>query len=446
MESTNTEVVPYWVRLPGLRNDKGVAVDLELKAWLHGAHSLHWELRRIYDGLNLVSRSNRYLHAWLWERKLLLESEFAQLGLRWEDHHRCSHKAERARKRKDKDDNSSIHEEFTVTTLGLLLFLQIMAVSLRNPQQKLAAQTILTNMFDRMGSHMSVQTALGAITQEQSLLCPSRLCGKVACVHLESMRAIDEQGNLVNGSIGIGWKSIMSLLPVCPAMKKGVSAVLAQLADQLVIGVLESSYTSDPLQGSRVSVNHPEVHLKRRRADEDYKEAVVTKVVTQGRAASGRAYVRAVEGPDACSKVSLWEDQHSTRYLLSGWAMPEHVSYSVAIDASRLGKPAEETLVAFAYARDCSAGVWLPPQVSNLTAFLSLTHPFQKESAICSDKRCLVRTSIKTFGQVLCCCLPVVQSCLYNVRTNMFLVRTSLSSGEQGSSRSVQVAINSFHE
>eukprot|EP00971_Amphidinium_carterae_P083230 1647171-Amphidinium_carterae.2 len=363
MESANTEVVPYWVRLPGLRNDKGVAVDLELKAWLHGAHSLHWELRRIYDGLNLVSRSNRYLHAWLWERKQLLEAEFAQLGLRWEDHHRCSHKAERARKRKGKDDNSSIHDEFTVTTLGLLLFLQIMAVSLRNVDQKLAAQTILTNMFDRMGSHMSLPTALGAITQEQSLLCPSRLCGKVACVHLESMTAIDAEGKFVNGSIGIGWKSFIASLPVCPALKQGVSAVLTRLADQLVMGVLEASYTSDPLQGSRVSVNHPQVQPKRRRADEDYKEAVVTKVVSDGRAASGRAYVRAVEGPDVCSKVSLWEDQHSSLYQLRGWMMPQDITYSLAVDASRLGKPAEETLVGFAYARRTSEGVWLPPQV-----------------------------------------------------------------------------------
>eukprot|EP00971_Amphidinium_carterae_P083631 1655508-Amphidinium_carterae.1 len=42
------------------------------------------------------------------------------------------------------------------------------------------------------------------------------------------------------------------------------------------------------------------------------------------------------------------------------------MSFSLALGASSLGKPAEETLVGFAYGHDASSGVWLPPQVPAL--------------------------------------------------------------------------------
>eukprot|EP00971_Amphidinium_carterae_P127141 2519121-Amphidinium_carterae.1 len=55
MDGTSREACPHWVRIPGLKNVNGADVDLELKAWLHADDSMWWELRRVYDGLNLVS-------------------------------------------------------------------------------------------------------------------------------------------------------------------------------------------------------------------------------------------------------------------------------------------------------------------------------------------------------------------------------------------------------
>eukprot|EP00971_Amphidinium_carterae_P323683 6432763-Amphidinium_carterae.1 len=303
MDSTSSEACPHWARIPGLKNKNGSDVDLELKAWLHGEDCLLWELRRVYDGLNLVSGSTRLLHAWLWERKKLLETEFSELGLAWAEHLITSKKAERANnKRKQTENASALHVEYTITTVGLLVFLQIMSVALRSRDQKQAAESILSSLLGRMGQNMCLPEALGTLSQQQCLACPSRLVGKVQCVHIESLQERDASGNSVHGNISHAWSNFLNVVHQCPALKCGAPHLLQILASQLIPGFVATSYTSNPLEGQRLAVQHPEVSLKCRRADEDYKATVLATTVPEGRAASARAYVRAVDGPAASIK------------------------------------------------------------------------------------------------------------------------------------------------
>eukprot|EP00971_Amphidinium_carterae_P228945 4541922-Amphidinium_carterae.1 len=123
-----------------------------------------------------------------------------------------------------------------------------MSVALRSRDQKHAAQTILNSLLSRLCEHMSVPAAVASITQEQCLSCPSRLEGNIHCVHIASLQERDERGNRIHGSISTAWKTFMQVLHQCFAVRRGAPAVLQMLAAQLTLGLLATSYTSNPLE------------------------------------------------------------------------------------------------------------------------------------------------------------------------------------------------------
>eukprot|EP00971_Amphidinium_carterae_P336241 6472491-Amphidinium_carterae.2 len=348
--------VPYWLRVPGLASAAGTAVDLELKAWGHTESKCLWELRRIWEGVTLHGNNKRYMHSWLWERKRLFEQEFAAFGLASTQHIIGSRKAQSSKGRAVASDEA-IHEEWTCTSAGLLLFLQICASCLKNLQQKESSRTILAGLFDRCGSHVHLSERLESVTT--ALHCGLREPEQPRCVHLQQIIALE--ASEATSPLQV-WQLLFSLWPTCPALKAEMGNLLLLVGEQLSHAVPDVAYTSDPLHGSKRAIDHKDIAPKRRRSDEDYRMHIVRDTRQSLRAGSARAMVRAHEGVNKDNKVADWEDKDSLLYMLAGWMLPVGTSFSLAVDASRIGKPAEETLVGIALAGS-GEGIWLPPQV-----------------------------------------------------------------------------------
>eukprot|EP00971_Amphidinium_carterae_P352979 6492785-Amphidinium_carterae.2 len=355
MDQVPTAPVPYWLRLPGVANAEGTSVDLELKAWEQSESRCLWELRRIWEAITIHGNNKKYMHGWLWERRRLLEQEFASLGLIYSDHIVGSRKS--ASKGRAVPAEEDLHDEWTCTSQGLLVFLQICGCALKHVKQKETCKIILGSLFDRCGRYVSLHSALHNATT--SLLCGLRQPEHQHCTHLQQLLALESSGSAGHMEI---WNLLFQLCPACATLKAEFSNILLALGQQISRAVPEVAYTSDPLHGSRRAIDHKDVPVKRRRIDEDYRKTVVRDTRQSLRAPSARALVRAYDGINMDKKVSEWEDRDSLQYMLAGWMLRANESFSLAVDASRLGKPAEETLVGIAVSGR-GEGVWLPPQV-----------------------------------------------------------------------------------
>eukprot|EP00971_Amphidinium_carterae_P344025 6484142-Amphidinium_carterae.2 len=347
--------VPFWLRVPGLASSEGTALDLELKAWGHTESRCLWELRRVWEGVTIHGCKRKYMHTWLWERRQLLEQEFRALGLVSTEHVIASKKAQ-ASKQRAISSEGELHEEWTCTSTGLLVFLHICANCLKGLQQKHSSQTILSAVLDRCGSHVQISEFLSALTT--SLHCGLREPEQPRCVHLQQLLGLEASSASTPLKV---WQLLFSLWPSCATLKAEIANVLLLIGEQLSRAVAEVACTSDPLHGSKRAIDHKDVEVKRRRSDEDYRTHIVRETRQSLRAGSARAMVRAHEGVNKDNKVADWEDKDSLQYMLSGWMVPTGTSFSLAVDASRLGKPAEETLVGIALAGS-GEGLWLPPQ------------------------------------------------------------------------------------
>jgi hypothetical protein len=102
---------------------------------------------------------------------------------------------------------------------------------------------------------------------------------------------------------------------------------------------------------------------KRRRIDEDLRQAMTMQMVSDGRAASAASMARAM-GQVTPSRGPAWEKEAMMQYLVNGWSRFRHLStLSICMDGSRMGCPAEETVTYLCFCPAVNASMWLPSQV-----------------------------------------------------------------------------------
>ena len=116
----------------------------------------------------------------------------------------------------------------------------------------------------------------------------------------------------------------------------------------------------DPLQASNVVL---EGDSKKRRLDQDLREAIVQSAMEAKRARTPMAFARA-SGIVAPTTVATWIPKHMSNLraaMFMSFAGCQNIS--LAFDAGRIGSPKEETLLVAACVVEKNLAQWLAPQV-----------------------------------------------------------------------------------
>lgn len=151
----------------------------------------------------------------------------------------------------------------------------------------------------------------------------------------------------------------MEHAPHCHAagaiLRRAVALIDASIAENLA----DACWTQDALESARLQKRGP----GKRRHDEAFKDAVVERAVREKRARSEGLYLQSLGEEGGLG--FQWSEVSLLRYQAACWLSATHLQVaSVALDASRLGSPAEDVVCFAAWCETDSRsfGCWLPPQ------------------------------------------------------------------------------------
>ncbi len=148
---------------------------------------------------------------------------------------------------------------------------------------------------------------------------------------------------------------------VCGACAAWVARAVGFLSDDLDAEIEEAAPMTNPL---RMQLHIESTKGRKRRYDEDVKLAVTQQVVAEKLGSSMTAYARHPKSGLEAKTVASWERRSLAWYTAATFeAFGCAQDISLAMDGSRLGSPAEETLLFAAFSRDVGKGCMPPPQV-----------------------------------------------------------------------------------
>ena len=93
-----------------------------------------------------------------------------------------------------------------------------------------------------------------------------------------------------------------------------------------------------------------------------------------------QGFPRAVDGKGGSDKCKRLEESDALQYQAASWlSLGAASTFTVSVDATRLGKPGEDTAVGFLFSPGAKLGCRLPPQV--LSAVLGTAGVFNDHVA-----------------------------------------------------------------
>jgi hypothetical protein len=345
----------------------GALVDYELHAWSHEGHGVVWELRRILDGV-LGADHGHKLHEWLKPpRGQRFRGIFQLCGLEWNVELTPSRQALQARLRLDRGNAAEIlkdrpvHAEYTLSTRGVCLFLLACSSLLGLKIQKRAAVEVLRSFCRRMlPADILEQVDVGASDQARGL-CRMGSVGLDLCCHLLDTSNIVETSSTEFPQVRVAEYlcAVFAETGHCHAARRVIEETISKLGQIVDVFAATASFTSDPRKAACLDYG---MGRKRRRVDEDFKKMAVEACVGKTGTTS-RSILR--HGDELhVSAGARWEVNDLLERQSANWLMFEGArSVSVIMDGSRVGSPASELEVAFAWNQDAASGAWLPPQV-----------------------------------------------------------------------------------
>ena len=348
---------------------EGVSADLEWKAWVESDDSCWWDLTRVADTLLLGGQGHTPFHIWL--RRLLpfLRMTWVQLGLEEASVFRPSAKALAASSKAEPAaalPMDSIYQVPVVSTVGLMVFLLACASYCKIKVDQHRAMAALCGLFLRCMEP-------GIATPGSELLQPSpgtsSLCGHAAggghCFHLQPcLLQVADAAGAQHEQLAATLGKLWARLSTCRACCKHLRELLGKVAGHLDGRVPGSAYTQDPCKAHTRDL----CGRQKRPCDEDFRRAVASKVIEQGRASSSAQYLRAHGEYDPSCHVH-WEEKSLLELQAASWMSAAGTGVqcvTVPQDAGRFGSPAEDTLVmaATCVRRDGEQfTTWLPVQV-----------------------------------------------------------------------------------
>jgi hypothetical protein len=183
-----------------------------------------------------------------------------------------------------------------------------------------------------------------------------------ACAHMRPWRSAPRVhlGAVSAKLISTKMKAVLIQIPICDAAARVLSTILDAVSS-VCSRCYESREVGDvrhvaPLMGQK----------RKRRGDEDYLAFVVEEAKASGAASSASAAARVLGGKSAGSSARRWSKRRNAIYVASAWATFNSTTidgaWSLAPDATRLGQPAKDLLLAPLWSARHQVGYWCTPQ------------------------------------------------------------------------------------
>lgn len=355
--------IPYEVRLvDGASVDLGgLPVSITWKAFVYSGGIITWELRRVALDYLMGARQHLELSKIVKGMQAPWGALLQSLGTNFSDAVIPSLKSAASR-----DEvairNPLVRSEWTVTTKGLLAFLIIIAGASHSRERRVRGDALLRAWAGRLVPPGDVcPESLQIIASQSASACSFDPDSRGICSHMAT--ALPAEG-LADGTMV--WRYLSCCLVRLYGMSKDCEAALASFIS--IVGTL-----ADKIDKLVVDMPAPQDILKmellrgtkrKLRVDEEYKLEVGNGLVCKKRVHSGAQYVKAT-GDFGESAPRKWEGTTMLQYRAAAMdTCTKGQVVWVASDGSRVGQPAEETLVSLLWDQASDRGIVLPPQAS----------------------------------------------------------------------------------
>lgn len=335
----------------------------EWKAHVYDDGAIYWEVRRFILAFLAGGRKDFEVAKILRAARGPLTTVLEEWGLSLDNEILPSFKAASCRGEATML-NAKGRGEWTSSTPGALAWLLHLSCASHRAKSKEQAKALLRGFLVAFASPASAAAHSMAEDIKQALSsCQQPPQGHWgSCCHLRI--AIDAM--LTAGPAGQMWTNLTKALqhiylarPVCVASRRLLAGVLQRLC-QDVDGKV--SDMQPPKNFSSFSM--PQGRKRKLRIDEDYKRYLVSEAVAAKRAHCGAQYAKTTGDvhPETARK---WDEAHMANYIAAAWhTMGSSTLVSLACDASKVGNPAEETVMFLAWDMESNKAVVLPPQAA----------------------------------------------------------------------------------
>lgn len=344
----------------------GPVIQFKWKCWTTSAGQVLWKLltplEQQFETVRLKTVFD--LTSYLSRHKLLFGTLLEQLGSTYDEHVLPSRLALQRRDSADAGSRGPIKAEYTCSTKALLAIFVWYSMGLRRDEQKDRAKALLRGfLLETMDASTNWwKEALEALV-EFGPLCDSQPVIDGCCSHIVSFKeelALTPAGHSADVALAMLLalqRTVGDHCGACSGLREHfVHELCLHIDGRISDGLFEvdpTCLTPGPAQGGL---------KRRRRIGEDWKTAIIDKMVQAKRAKTGAQALR-VAGEIAPGVATRWERDSMLHYQAAGWrSFSGAKAIGISSDAARLGDSPEETLIVFLWEPGADLGMVAPPQ------------------------------------------------------------------------------------
>ena len=363
-------VAPYEVRylaLPVEARAGGVRQCTQ-KAWVYPDGLVYWELRRIIRACRPDQKTAYETCREVSNNRTHWAAEFIAMGLDVSETLKASANSVKCTGEDDELLDPYVREEYSISTGGFFGLLQLWSQKRHSLAERQHAKDVLAALlkvtcYPPLGVWMRLRAN---IADSQHLCVPEpaadgtpRTCEHTVEVDAAIASSDTNQWPIIVEILGLARGKV----PVCQRMRVALEMFWQYLVAKCNGAIHRDEHlcgmSSDPLVQDRFA-NGP----KRQRVDEDYKRTVVVNAVSAGRAKCASQLIRA-HGPGVDTTCGArWEEDDCLKLMAAAMLDFKTITHlHVCEDGSRIGKPAQETIVYLAWSAFSQKATYPPPQV-----------------------------------------------------------------------------------
>jgi len=350
----------------------GQHVDINWKAYEYQDAAVYWEARMVFGCYNNGTRKDMELHKWIKKLEPSLNGLLAAWGVVYNHAVKPSFKAAAYRSEEEVLD-PHVRNEWTMSTIGVLALLVLWSTTSHSRAKRVRASAMLSAWMSRLlEPSLCTTSAFLRHVRSHASSCQQGLVTEGVCTHLVDcckgcVGADQRQVWNSAADIAASWYGLGAHCKAASACLSAVAQVWSGSMDQRLgtLGLASDVTKETPMQGPK----------RKLRVDEDLRHHYSQGSVRSKRVHSGAQLAKATADV-AVETARRWDDQTLLQYRAAAWATFEEGNIvSIASDGSRIGDPAEETIVFIAWDAKSDRAVFLPPQ-----AFSEHTHNIGTQS------------------------------------------------------------------
>ena len=326
------------------------------KVWLNGDESADWEA---WSFLPAIVPRRDLTRANIRAQKILKND--SRGWYEWLCYHHdigsMVHNSKKSCRWYGQEYSARTHDTCAINTYGVITLFSWAATHRRTLVNRHNAQGCLAGFLHRMLPELAgVALNIGSFIDIAAPECDLHAYGNCVCGHSQSIRCavhVDPFRCLAD-VLSAAWVQQCH----CAAAASCIDDIAQTLASEVDKRLREKEFPDDPVKNAERRMGTQ----RHRQRDEDPKRAVVQRSAPGQ--ASGGAVMRAIGLATPGYAESTWAHADLKPYVSASWRTWKDCQVmSISADASKFGRPAEETM-SYAVTDGHEAG-WLPVQVSS---------------------------------------------------------------------------------